>query len=66
LKKDRVEFLLQAQNLGADRRLLDAIWHLARCPADAAVFRDVIKKLEVVNVHRASIDRIDPSQILIN
>jgi len=39
------------QNLRADRRLLDAVRHVAHGFGNAAVAGDEIEKFEVMNVH---------------
>ena len=50
LKKFYPEIAFQLKNLAAHRRLLNAVRHLPHGFTDAAVFRDVIEKLEVMNV----------------
>ena len=42
---------LELENLPADCRLLDAVWHSAHGFSDAFKFGDVVKELEMMNVH---------------
>jgi hypothetical protein len=45
------QVILELQNLRADRRLPDAIGHVPRRCADAAVSSNVVKQFEMMDVH---------------
>src|SRR5207247_6413631 len=51
LEEGQTQGFFQLNDLAAHRRLLDAIRHVTHGFADAAVFRYVVEKLEVMNVH---------------
>ncbi len=51
LKQCHAKKFLQLRHLRAHRRLLDAIRNVSHRRHDAAVFGDVIKKFEVMDVH---------------
>src|SRR5437667_9295353 len=51
LKQLCAERLLEPGDLAAHCRLLDAVWDVAYCGCDSAVFCDEIKQLQVMNVH---------------
>jgi hypothetical protein len=51
LKQCYTKKFFELRDLGADRRLLDAIGNVPHCRHDAAVPGDVIKQFEVMNVH---------------
>ena len=51
VKQGHAEKFLELRDLGADRRLLDAVGNISHRRHDAAVPGDVIKQFEVMNVH---------------
>src|SRR5262245_19420230 len=55
MKQRLPEILFEPQHLRADGWLLDTVRSLSRCRADSTVPRYIIKKLQVMNVHRCSV-----------
>lgn len=52
LEEFGVEVFFEAKDLTADGGLLDAVGHVANGSTDAAMFRDVVEQLDVMEVHR--------------
>jgi hypothetical protein len=52
-EKFQLQIALELSDLRADRGLLNAVGNVPHCGADPSVFRDVIKKLEEVNIHES-------------
>ena len=57
VKQGRAEKFLELRDLGADRRLLDAVGNVPHRRHDAAMPGHVVKKFEMVNVHVRRLDR---------
>ena len=51
LKQLRAEVFLEQQDLAADGGLLDAVGNMAHGAADASVLRDMVKQLQMMNIH---------------
>ena len=51
MKQSGSETFFQLRNLSADRRLLNAVMHLARSRRHTAMANHMIEKLEVMNIN---------------
>ena len=57
VKQGYAEKFFELRDLGADRRLLDAVGNVPHRRHDAAVRGHAVKKFEMINVHVCRLDR---------